>query len=164
MTMSHGIQWYVVQTKPQKEAQVLALLSNADRECFLPQIRTFARIRPLFPSYLFVREDLSDPDRYHMLKYTRGVSRVLGNSEGPIPIRTEVIRIIRSRIDRKSGYVEPRVYLRPGQEYRIRRGPFRDLIGILERVCSDEERVQVLLHLMNRPTRVEMTAQNLARA
>lgn len=155
--------WYVVRTKPQKEAHVVMWLGHAGVECFLPRIRSFARVCPLFPSYLFVSADFNLPSCYRMIKYTRGVVDILGNGEEPIPVSNEVIAIIKKRMN-PQGFVELSSHLRPGQEILIRKGPFKDLMGILEGVASDEQRVHVLLNLMQRQIRVEFPIQDVARA
>jgi transcription elongation factor/antiterminator RfaH len=155
--------WYVVRTKPQKEAHVVMWLCHAEIECFLPRIRSFAQVRPLFPSYLFVHADFNVQDHYRMIKYTRGVIEVLGNGEEPIPVSNEAITIIKRRMN-PQGFIEPGSHLKPGQELLIRKGPFKDLVGILESVASDQHRVHVLLNLMQRQIRVEFPIQDLARA
>ena len=84
--------WYVVQTKPANEDRVKGNLLNQEIEPFLPLLGTsqysngkvIDRIKPLFPNYLFARMDLGL--HYYKVKYTRGVSKILGNGEGPIPI------------------------------------------------------------------------------
>ncbi|MBI4208575.1 MAG: hypothetical protein HY538_02565 [Deltaproteobacteria bacterium] len=158
-----NLKWYVVRTKPQKEAHVVMWLRHAEMECFLPRVRSFAQIRPLFPSYLFVHADFNIQGHYQMVKYTRGVIEILGNGEEPIPVTSEAIAIIKKRMN-PQGFIEPSSHLSPGQELLVKKGPFRDLIGILEKVAPDQQRVHVLLNLMQRQIRVELPIQDLARA
>lgn len=136
-------------------------LRNADIEVFLPRIRMLGRTRPLFPSYLFVQSDLLNPCCYQLIRYTRGVSQILGNGREPVPASEKAIHFIRSRIGAME-VIEPKYCLRLGQELRVRKGPFKDLIGIMERMSSDQERVHVLLNLMQRQIRVELPLQQLA--
>ena len=49
-----------------------------------------------------------------------------------------------------------------GQVVRIRRGPLKDLIGILEKPVSDEGRVQVLFKLLKYPIRAVVHYEDLA--
>src|SRR5512143_739957 len=85
------LSWYVLQTKPTAEENVRKHLQNAKFETFLPKIRTMirgrrtSRIKPLFPSYVFAHLDLSDPNLFRMIKYTRGVRKILGDGALPVP-------------------------------------------------------------------------------
>ena len=95
--------WYIVQTKAADERRVQTHLLNQEIETFLPLLDTFQcrngkmvhRIKPFFPNYLFARVDLKR--HYHKVKWTRGVSRILGTGNGPIPISEKVIESIKER-------------------------------------------------------------------
>lgn len=152
--------WYVVQTKPQKEVSVFKLLCNGGFEAFLPKIKTFFqrsrngsgsvldRIKPLFPSYLFVRLPLNDFNEFRTVKYTRGVHKLVGNPEGPIPITETIITIIRNRIG-EQGYIEQGHFLKPKDRVVVKRGVLKDLIGILEKPMDDRGRVEVLFKIVH---------------
>lgn len=145
-------------------------MANANFETFLPMIRTMvrgkykaqSRIKALFPSYLFAHLDLNDPNLYHMIRYTRGVRRVLGDRAIPIPVPDEMIEIIRARMDGQ-GVIEQRLVMKKGDEVRVRSGPFRELIGILEKPVSAAGRVRVLLKIMRHVVRCEMSAADVER-
>ena len=155
-------QWFVVKTKPQKDENVISLLARAGFEVFCPKIREIFyikngaafRTRPLFPSYLFLRINFNDPHNIHLIKYTRGVSRILCAGGKPLPLAPQIIQTIKSRTDTE-GMVKRQLGLRTGDPIRVRKGTLKDLIGILEKPASQEERVIVLLKLAN----YEMKAQ-----
>ena len=157
--------WYVIQTKPASEASVQQHLVNAAFETFLPRIRTMvrgqkrglSRVKSLFPSYLFAHLDLTDPNLYRMIKYTRGVRKILGDGALPVPIPDEMIALIRGRVD-ADGVIEQRLVMKKGDAVRIRTGMFRDLVGILEKPVSAAGRVKVLLQIMRHQVRCELTA------
>lgn len=163
------LSWYVIQTKPLAEASVAAHLGNASFETFLPKIRTMirgrksSRVKPLFPSYLFAHIDLTDANLYRMIKYTRGVRKILGDGALPVPIPDEMIEIIRCRMD-GDGVIEQRLTMQKGDEVRIRTGPFRDLVGILEKPVTATGRVRVLLHIMKHQIKCDLTAGDIERA
>jgi transcriptional antiterminator RfaH len=150
-------QWYVLKTKPHREAQVAQVLINARLEVFNPKIRELSyrgtlryySVKPLFPSYLFLHINFDNTDNIHMIKYTRGVSKILCAGNKPLPVEEEIIQTLRERIS-PEGVIEQRhsTFL-PGDTVRIRKGPLKDLIGILEKSAKAEERVIVLLHLVN---------------
>ncbi len=162
------LSWYVIQTKPLAEESVRKHLQNAEFETFLPKIRTMvrgrktSRIKPLFPSYLFAHLDLSDANLYRMIKYTRGVRKILGDGSLPVALPNEMIELIRSRMD-GDGIIEQRLTMQKGDEVRIRIGPFRDLVGILEKPVSAAGRVRVLLQIMKQQIRCELSAGDIER-
>ena len=83
------INWYCLYTKAKQEEIVTFKLSKHDGiQIFNPKLKLkkFVRgklkevIEELFPCYIFSRFDPSQ--HYHMIKYTRGVKRIVGNKEG----------------------------------------------------------------------------------
>lgn len=164
------ILWYVIQTKPCAEETVRLHLAKAKFEAFLPRIKTMvrgrsrpvSRIKSLFPSYLFAHLDLNDANLYHMIKYTRGVRRILGNGIIPIPVPDEMIEIIRERMS-ADGVIEQHLVMKKGDAVRIRSGVFRDLIGILDKPVSAAGRVRVLLNIMRHQVRCNLSAADIER-
>lgn len=160
-----GLLWYVLQTKPMAEESVRQHLANARFEAFLPRIKTMvrgsgksvSRIKTLFPSYLFARVNLRDPNLYRMIKYTRGVRKILGDGTYPVPVPAEMIEIIKERVG-ADGCIEQRLILKKGDAVRIRGGLFRDLIGILDRPVSTAGRVRVLLNIMRHQVKCDLSA------
>ena len=153
--------WYVIQTKPKKEDEASSYLSTKGLEIFNPLMETFSprngkgnrEFKPLFPSYIFGKFDL---DRnYPLVRWARGVKKILGFGGYPIPVSEEVIEVIRSRTD-DDGIVRRMIHFEPNDLVRIKSGPLRDLLGIFERWVSDSERVRVLLNLIGYQPAVEL--------
>lgn len=159
------LSWYVIQTKPTVESLVQKHLANASFETFLPRIRTIvrgqkrgvSRIKSLFPSYLFAHIDLSDPNLYRMIKYTRGVRKILGDGAMPVAVPDEMINLIRDRVN-EEGVIEQRLTMKKGDAVRVRSGLFRDLVGILDKPVSAAGRVRVLLQIMRHQVRCDLSA------
>ena len=145
--------WYVVQTKPANEDRVKGNLLNQEIEPFLPLLGTnqysngkvIERIKPLFPNYLFARMDLGL--HYYKVKYTRGVSKILGNGEGPIPISDKVILTIRDRMG-EDNLVKLEDEFKDGDVVEVTSGPFKDLRGVFQKKMSGKGRVKILLSLI----------------
>ncbi len=171
--------WYVLQTKPQSEEKVCKQFANMQDErfkserveAFCPMIKCLKasrkasdcfRLKPLFPSYVFINWDLESAERHHLAKYTRGVNKILGDKERPIPVSKEIIDIIRGR-ENEDGFIEQKTF-KVGDQVKVRRGHLRDLIGILERPVSDSGRVAVLLQLFNRQMRVHLNCADIIKA
>jgi transcription antitermination factor NusG len=104
--------WFVINVKPKKDFQVEKLFTEGGFTIYSPKYVFEQHIRPFFPGYAFLQFD--HPAQYQMVKYTRGVKKVIGNPEGPIPIPEEVIRELRVR--EKDGHIELDKY---GQEPAI---------------------------------------------
>ena len=152
-TDQKNLSWYVVQTKPGDEHRVETHLLNQEMETFLPLLETHQyyggkmvqRIKPLFPNYLFARLDLKL--HYYKVKWTRGVSKILGTGDGPIPISEKVVRTIREKMG-KDNLIKLEEELKEGDIVQITSGPFKELTGIFQKKVSDKGRVRVLLSLI----------------
>jgi len=146
-------QWYVIQTKPGAEYRVQIHLINQGMEVFLPLVETLqesygkmvTRIRPFFPNYLFVKIDLLT--RYTMVKWTRGVNKILGTGHIPVPISERVVDTIKMRTG-KNNLVRLEDEFKEGDIVRIISGPFKELRGVFQRKISNQGRINILLNLI----------------
>jgi len=145
--------WYVVQTKPADEHRVETNLLNQEIEIFLPLHETYQfiqgkmakKIKPLFPCYLFAKLDVQV--HFYKVKYTRGVNKILGSGEGPIPISEKVVEAIRERMD-KDNIIKVEEEWKEGDLVQVTSGPFKELTGIFQKKMSDQGRVKILLSLI----------------
>ena len=140
--------WYVLHTKPKKEFQVERLFQEGGIEVYNPKYRQENRIMPFFQNYQFIHFDF--PQQYQLVKYTRGVKRVVGNSEGPIPVPERVLSEIRSR--EVAGLIELEKYgAEPdlGDEIEVVEGPLKGLRGIFQKQIDDRQRVLILLNYVS---------------
>jgi transcriptional antiterminator RfaH len=165
--MTHSLEvldmnlWYVIQTKPKKEEEATSYLSTQGVEMFHPLIGTFAsrnmrmskELKPLFPGYIFGKFDLER--NYPLVRWARGVKKILGFGGYPTPISEEVIAIIKERTDTR-GVVRVKHHFEPNDVVRIKTGPLKDLLGIFERWLSHSERVKILLNLIGYQPAVEI--------
>jgi len=145
--------WYVVRTKAGDEHRANRNLLNQEIETFLPLFKGYEyrtgkmiqTIKPLFPNYLFAKLDLGF--HYNKVKWTRGVNRILGNREGPVPISEKVVRTIQDRVGRDN-LIELEDQIKEGDLVQIKSGPLKDLIGVFQRKMSGKDRVKILLNLI----------------
>jgi transcriptional antiterminator RfaH len=145
--------WYVIHTKPGNEHRVEANLFNQEIEVFLPLLETFQyshekmvqKIKPLFPNYLFVKLDIDV--HYYKVKWTRGVNKILGIGNEPIPISEKVIQTIKARMG-ENHLVKLDEGLEEGNIVQFTSGPFKDLMGVFDKKMSDGRRVRILLSLI----------------
>ncbi|OGP64969.1 MAG: hypothetical protein A2169_07400 [Deltaproteobacteria bacterium RBG_13_47_9] len=160
--------WYVVQTKPKREAEAFHNLCGLGFQSLFPKLldyrtwngRSTVITKPLFPSYLFVSLILSQ--HYYKVKWTKGISHFVGWGDVPAPIADEVIEIIRSRMD-EQGRVRLERDWRFGEAVRIKASLLKDLIGVFDSKVSPRGRVRVLLQLVGSQVSVNLPETLLER-
>jgi transcription antitermination factor NusG len=140
--------WYVINTKPKKESQVERLFEEGGFTIYCPKHLSERRVKPFFPGYAFLSFEF--PKQYQTVRYTRGVKRVVGNDEGPIPIPEKVIQELKNR--EKDGLIVLEKYGREpglGDEIEVMEGPLKGLRGIFQKEVGDRERVMILLNYVS---------------
>ncbi|MDP2279507.1 MAG: transcription termination/antitermination NusG family protein [Nitrospirota bacterium] len=143
------MQWYAVYTKPKREDAVAGSLENAGIEVFNPRLKQKKymqgayrnKISPLFPCYVFVKFEPETTS--HMIKYTRGVKRVVGG-DLPWPVSDEIIDVIRNQEEDGVITIKPPQF-KYGDSVAINDGPLSGLRGIFEKELNGQERVVLLL-------------------
>jgi transcriptional antiterminator RfaH len=161
--------WYVIQTKPGNEHRVETNIQNQEIETFLPLFETcqwrsgkmVESIKPFFPNYLFARLDLGL--HYYKVRWTRGVSKILGAGSEPAPISERVIQSIKERIVR-GNVVRLDDELKEGDLVQITSGPFKDLTGIFQKKMTGSGRVRVLLSLVGVDVPVQISRLQIKKA
>ena len=158
------VNWFAVYTLPKNEQSVVRHLDVRQIESFLP---TYERthiwknrqrvkvIQPLFPTYLFVR---IDPKERSRVLGAPGVLRLVGSSQGALPVPDTEIEFLRSDFCRQR--VEPYRDLVIGQRVRIKCGPMQGVQGTLIRKKSGL-RFVLTLELINQHAAVEVSAEEL---
>jgi transcriptional antiterminator RfaH len=154
--------WYAVQTKPRKEAAVLAALGRAGIEAYCPRIRQWRRRRkvrvrgevPLFPGYLFAR--LTFLEDYARVRWTPGLLRVVTSGGVAVEIPEQMMGEVRAM--EKAGN---RRGLRPvalpvGSRVYVKEGPFAGFEGRVAESLSGGERVRILIELFRRQAALEV--------
>lgn len=164
-----GFRWYAVVTHLGRETAAKARLEAQGFHVYLPMLPPVgkgrpwrpARPRPMFPRYLFVSVDLTQPG-WRAIHSTLGVADVLSSGQGesrrPLAVRNGYIEALQNR--EVYGLValaerEPEIDCpyQSGDRVRIKVGPWADLEAIFkERV--DQKRVALLVSLLGRDSRV----------
>jgi transcriptional antiterminator RfaH len=155
--------WYALQHKPAQGDRALTHLQNQDIACFYPKI-TVERIRagkrtkmlePLFPGYLFVNLEQTDP-MWAKLRSTRGVIRIVGFANKPAPISNDVIQHIKASLDS----VAEQGGIKPGQAVQLNEGPFEGVNAIFQ-AYDGEARAIVLINFMQKQQKVKVAVAAL---
>lgn len=163
--------WYCIYTKwGQEDVVQNKLLELPDIEFFNPKIKRKKYIRgrykevieELFPCYVFSKFDLYK--YFHMIKYTRGVRRVVGDWLGnPYTVDIEIIEFLKSKIENGFVYLKPQQFTK-GEKVIVTDGPFVGLEGIFISELKPNERVMLLLSTIQYQARVEVPRELIAKA
>ncbi len=155
--------WYALQHKPAQGDRALTHLQNQDIACFYPKIsvekikagKRIKKLEPLFPGYLFVNLEQTDP-MWAKLRSTRGVLRIVGFANKPAAISDEVIRHIKESLDS----VAELGGIKPGQEVQLNDGPFEGINAVFQ-AYDGEERAIVMINFMQKQQEVRVPVSAL---
>jgi transcriptional antiterminator RfaH len=160
--------WYVLYTKPHKETLVNQQLEERELATFFPYVQydrgygRGVRLEPLFPSYLFVRVDLTS-SAASGLTWLVGVRHLVSFEDRPARVPDAVVEALEARLApfTKKVLAETEVLFSPGETVRILSGPLAGLEGIFQRGVSGSQRVQILLNMLGQWSRVDLDARQL---
>lgn len=161
--------WAVVNTHPHREGLAMENLARQQFTAYCPHIHkrvTHARrsqdvLRPLFPSYVFVRVH-TELQRWRPILSTFGVRSIVTCGEKPSYLNDGFIQTLRAR-EVDGAVTRPEAPYQVGQQVRLTGGAFDGLVAtILE--LNDKERLLVLLNMLNRPVKVKVEARNVTAA
>jgi len=158
--------WYAIHAKPRQESLALASLQREKIETFFPLLRrkrTIRRVRkwvtgPLFPGYFFAQFDAGLSGR--LVRYADGVITVVSFGGKPAVVDPAIITALKDYAPGNVITVQP-TGLRPGDVVEIQTGPLRGMQGIFEREMSDRDRVVILLEVLMKTTRVQVSREQL---
>jgi len=155
--------WYLIRTKTGGERTAQKQLQGVVERTLLPlgnmqvrqRDRTFQRIGPVFPCYLFAFFCLASTAR--QIRYTPGVRDIVrfGEQAAVVPvwvIDELVARCVQGPVDLSKPAFSK------GEPVKVLRGPFQELQAVFDGYLSGAERVAVLLSIMNAERRVVMPA------
>ena len=156
-TQKAQLNWYCVHTKPKKEILVERFLNDElALETYFPRLRrkrTIRRVKrevlePLFPRYLFCR--LSLADSYRAVIYGRDVLGLVSAGDKPTLVDEQIIQQLRDWAGTGDDVItlEPKA-MKKGDPVKITEGPMQGLEATFLQEASKDERVAILLNLMN---------------
>lgn len=162
------IQWYVMHSKPRKEALLGERLRIQRIEVYLPTIRVKPvnpRARkqlPFFPGYLFIHVDLEQISVSELQRIPGATGLVAFGGE-PAAVGDLLIRTIEKQIEditESNSFSVNR--FKPGDPVVINDGPFTNYKAMFDCRLSGEDRVRVLLELLQgQKMRLELSATQL---
>ena len=145
--------WYLLQHKPNKQNVALENLKRQNFKTFYPLLENTKRsnsrfkdsFSPLFPGYIFVSLNIEDSS-WNKIKYTIGVSRVVGLNSIPSEVPIEIILALQQKYNRSREFVPPK-NIKKGDIIKILKGPLSGFAGKIEEYNASS-RVKILLEFM----------------
>lgn len=163
--------WHAVFCKPRQDERAEVHLLNQGFEVFRPKIqrrqtrngRRRVCIESMFPRYLFIRLNSGGQD-WGPIRSTRGAVGLVRSGQKAASVPLPVIDALRDRCDENDIVnLKGAIDYRPNEPVEIVDGPCAGYRALFKARCS-EERVQVLLTLLNHERCVELSESAIRRA
>jgi len=147
--------WYVLRSKPHNEFLLYAQLKARNIECYFPRMKVTpinprsAKIRPYFPSYLFVYCDIDEVgiNTFKWMPHAQGLVSFEGM---PAAVPPNIIDGMKKNIG--NVHLQGKQHknqIKPGTPIIVTDGPFQGYEGIFDSMLDENERVKVLLELID---------------
>lgn len=150
-----SVQWYALHSKPMKEALLWEQLGLHEIESYYPHIHVrpvnprSRKVKAYFPGYVFGRFDL-DQTNLSTLSWLPGSAGIVSFGGVPSHVPDNLMSAIRRRVDDiNMAGGELFHCVKPGDILSIQDGPFKGYEAIFDARLSGEERVRVLLRILN---------------
>ncbi len=171
--------WYFVRCQSGREDSVRKQLETrlkvAALEEIIPQVLVpFERVtdlkggkrrvvtKKLYPGYLMVQADLSEPESEQAIKArstmreTPGFGDFLGPRGEPSPLTDGEVAEILSRMSDSEQRPQVSISMKKGDTVKIKAGAFDGFDGSVDDVNPDKGTVKVIVTIFGRPTPVEL--------
>lgn len=159
--------WYCVQTRPKSEHIAAAGLDQyAGVETYCPRIR-YQKVtkrgkiwfkEALFPNYIFAKFEVVESLR--LVRSSQAVLRVICFGDLLGEISESIIEQIRQEMGGEQ-VREVSIPVLEGDEVEVAQGPFAGMKGIVTRLLSGDQRVNVLMEILGQENQVEISTANL---
>jgi len=167
MSASETKSWFLVYSKPRQEESAKRHLERQGYNVYLPRANQSRRrggrrvsvVEPLFPRYLFIHLN-THTDNWGPIRSTVGVTALVRFGVQPARVPDMLIALLRSHESPEGVHEWARTVLRAGQTVRVGEGAFEGYEGIFL-ARSSRERVVVLLDILGRPVRAQLTADQV---
>lgn len=158
--------WYAVHVRSNFEKRVAGELAAKGVESYLPAVTEIHNWKdrkkqietPLFPGYVFTRFSDTGASRLTVLR-TAGAVRILGNQDSIEAVPDTEIESIQ-RLLQSNAALLTHPLLQEGSMVRIRRGPLKDVEGLLVRVKS-QARLVLSVKLLSRSVSTEVDVRDV---
>jgi transcriptional antiterminator RfaH len=165
--LGRPVGWAVVNTQPHKENLALENLERQGFGAYCPLIkrwRSHARradevLRPLFPSYLFVKID-PEQQLWRPILSTLGVRTLVRCGDRLSLIEDAFVQSLKAR-ELDGVIARPASPYRVGQQVRMAGGAFDGLVATIVEM-HEKERLTVLMQLLSQAVKVKIDEQQIS--
>ncbi len=115
--------------------------------------------RKFFPGYVLVQlpeHPEQNPDLWHLIKETPGVTGFIGSRNVPTPLDDGEVEKIVEEIRGERERPRPKVRFENGERVKIIDGPFSNFLGNIDEVNEERGKLKVLVEIFERLTSVEV--------
>ena len=162
------MRWYVVCSKPRKEAWLFNQFTAHQITAYYPCYREpgnshVHKPKPYFPGYLFVNVDIAATG-ISAIQWLPGSIGLVTFGGEPASVPDRVIQKIRQHVEQINNDTHKTLEeLRPNDEIEIRSGPFAGYSGIFDTYLSDCERARIFLKfIQNQQVQVDLPVHQIA--
>ena len=168
--------WYAVHVHSGQEATVeKTLLATAEQEGLADQITNVlvpmeqvaefksgqkkVSKRKYFPGYLLVQipeHPERNPDLWHLIKDTAGVTGFIGSRTEPVPLDDAEVEAIIEEIRGERERPRPKVMFEIGERIKIIDGAFANFMGSIGEINEERGKMKVMIEIFERQTSVEV--------
>jgi len=148
--------WYAMRSKPNKENFLAGQLESYGVEVYFPCLHVTPvnprarKLRPYFPNYLFVLVDL-DVVNVSTLRWMPGASGLVSFDGQPASVPDFLVAAIKRQVDQtNTSSRDLAIDMQPGDVVLVQDGPFAGYEAIFDTRLSGQDRVRVLLSLLQR--------------
>jgi transcriptional antiterminator RfaH len=162
------VSWIVINTHTHKEALALENLQRQGFSAYCPVILKNIRharqvreeLRPLFPSYVFVRFGSRATLNWKPMTSTYGVRSVVQCGDRPSLLDNAFIEGLRAR-EVDGVVVQSANAYKVGQKVRLEGGPFDGVLATIIEL-SEKDRLIVLMDLLKSSVRAQVAVQSVS--
>jgi len=170
MIASEVKQWYLLTSKPGKDALAEQQLLNQGYEVYRPigqrlrkrRGKMVKTLESLFPRYMFIRLD-SINDNWGPIRSTIGVQQFVRFGTDPAYVPDSLVELLKEREAELGNNAVDLDRYKKGEKVLITDGAFKGLQAVF---CSydGEERSIVLLNILHKETKMSISPANLSAA
>lgn len=154
--------WYLLVTKPHKDAHAEEQLNNQGYTTYRPLVNHKKKVRgkikavegSLFPRYIFIKLEKGIDD-WSSIRSTRGVLNLVRFGANFAKVPEALIQALQDNEDTNKKLAEGLDRFKEGDRVIIETGPFVGLDGVFDKYHGDE-RVIVLLNVLQQAVKLEM--------
>ena len=115
--------------------------------------------RKYFPGYLLVQipeHPERNPDLWHLIKDTAGVTGFIGSRTEPVPLDDAEVEAIIEEIRGERERPRPKVMFEIGERIKIIDGAFANFMGSIGEINEERGKMKVMIEIFERQTSVEV--------